>query len=170
MILLFRKQKANTEDKSERDKIRRSLLKLTRNLGYEVGYYHHSEIGWVDKEYAKILAEAKKYQLEEEIRKIYALSKKKGARERGRAISKGLSKKALSETRSTDKQKSFTASKIEKQQDSEEDTISELTQRFLDIFVHNDIPEVTSKPNVLERTPVVDHPSFLNSLQFLRRR
>jgi len=170
MTFLFRKQKANIGDEAERDIIRRALLKSTRNLGYEVGYYRHSEIGWVDKEYTKILEKAKKYQLEDDIRELYDRSKKKGAKEQGRAISKGFSRKSVSDEKTTDKQTSFTKSETTEQRDIEEETVSELAQHFLDIFVHHDIPEATSRPDLLKRTAVVDHPSFLNSLQFLRRR
>ncbi len=167
MIFLFRKPKAKVNEE-DRNKAERMLMKSAHNLGYEVGYHRHSEIGWVDDEYTEIRKKAKKYYIEDKIKAVYDRGKKKGMVNREQAISSGLSKKPAFEEKER-KNPSFTRSETEEPQ-VESRSSSEGSFKFLDQFMKHEIPEATNRPDVVERSKAVELPSFLNSIQFLRRR
>jgi len=169
MLFLFRKPKAKKE-KKDWDKTERMLMKAAHKLGYEVGYHRHSEIGWVEDEYTKIFKRAKEHCLEDEIKRLYEQGKKKGAKEREKAISAGLSRKPAQEKeKGQRKRQSFKKPESEKSI-VEPEAYNDVTFKFLNQFLKHDIPEATTRPDVVERSRAVELPSFLNSIKFLRKR
>ncbi len=72
---MFRKKPQKVE--------RKTLVERAYKLGFEVGYYKHYEsVGWVKKEMEKIIEEAKRLKIVEEIKKAYKKGKIDGKRKK----------------------------------------------------------------------------------------
>ena len=72
---MFRKNTQKVEKKA--------LLERAYKLGFEVGYYKHYEsVGWVKKEMEKIIEEAKRLKIIEEIKKAYERGKIDGKKKK----------------------------------------------------------------------------------------
>ncbi|MEA1908481.1 MAG: hypothetical protein U9N43_05560 [Euryarchaeota archaeon] len=61
------------------ESLRTELLEAMYKLGSEVGYYHHSEIGWVAEAYNKQIARATGYGIEDLLKQRYLMGKVDGA-------------------------------------------------------------------------------------------
>jgi len=153
------------------NRVESRLIKAAYNLGYEVGYNHHSEIGWVEDELAKILEMAQERGLEDEVRSVYERAKKNGARDRGHAIVSALSKKPPHDEGGKRRKGRHTHRRPGTEEEITQD-IEETGAWAPDLFgiSRNDVARPTNRPEAIDRTPVINLPSFLNSLNFLRRR
>jgi len=90
MKRLFKKDE-NKKTISEPE--RAELAKRIYELGFEVGYHKHSELGWVTERRSKLDAFAREYGLDEFIRSYYIEGKENGARSKERDMHAGLSGK-----------------------------------------------------------------------------
>jgi hypothetical protein len=88
MVALFRKEKEikfiSAEDKDK-------LAEAAKNLGYDVGYHHHSEIGWVQENLSRLDEFAAQYDLKDFAREQYSLGKEEGSRSKNRDTTSALS-------------------------------------------------------------------------------
>jgi len=71
---------------------KQKLLEKVYKLGHDVGYFNHSEIGWIHREYRKIKAEAQKLEIEIQIKNCYEKGRKEGANRKQHDMSKGMGK------------------------------------------------------------------------------
>ncbi|WP_406660292.1 hypothetical protein V7O66_10640 [Methanolobus sp. ZRKC3] len=91
MVALFKKdEKIKSISAEEKQK----LSEESRNLGYEVGYHRHSEIGWVQEHISRLDEFAAQYGLKDFVREQYNLGKEEGSRSKDRDTKSGLSKGA----------------------------------------------------------------------------
>ncbi|HEC57790.1 MAG TPA: hypothetical protein ENI32_07990 [Candidatus Syntrophoarchaeum butanivorans] len=169
MLMSFFLKKRKKKGSKDLNKAESRLIKSAYNLGYEVGYNHHSEIGWVEDELAKILEMAQECGLEEEVRSVYERAKKNGARDRDHAIASALSRKAPHDE--GEERRRHTHRKPGTEEEITQD-IEETDEWAPDLFEisRDDVARPTNRPEAIDRTPVINLPSFLNSLNFLRRR
>lgn len=62
-----------------RESLRNELFEEIYKLGYDVGYHHHSEIGWVVEAYNKPITRAAGYGIEDLLKESYLKGKADGA-------------------------------------------------------------------------------------------
>lgn len=79
MIMLFKK-KGSVKPMDEA--LLKELVEKISRLGYEVGYHHHSEIGWVSSAYNDLMGRAAAYGVENTLREHYLQGKAGGAESR----------------------------------------------------------------------------------------
>lgn len=79
MIMLF-KRKGSVKPMDEA--LLKELAEKISKLGYEVGYHHHSEIGWVSSAYNDLMERAAAYGVEETLREYYLHGKARGVESR----------------------------------------------------------------------------------------
>ena len=76
MVALFKKEREvrsiSAEDKGK-------LAEAAKNLGYDVGYHRHSEIGWVQESLSRLDEFAAQYDLKDFAREQYRLGKEEGS-------------------------------------------------------------------------------------------
>ncbi len=94
MVRIFRKR---DEKKSISDDEKDRLIKKAYELGFEVGYHRHSEIGWVNQSLVTLYNFSREYGLEEIVRDSYHGGKKKGSAIRERDLKKDLSPTRVSQ-------------------------------------------------------------------------
>ncbi|HIE30808.1 MAG TPA: hypothetical protein EYP67_00280 [Methanosarcinales archaeon] len=73
--MLFKKKRGL---KPISESLRKKLLDEMYKLGYDVGYHHHSEIGWVVEAYNKPIASAAEYGIEDLLKEQYLKGKADG--------------------------------------------------------------------------------------------
>lgn len=92
MVALFKKEdKKKTLSESER----LELSRKTYELGFEVGYHKHSELGWVAESYSKLESFAGEHGLEELVSKVYSKGKEDGFQSKKRDMYTGLSREEV---------------------------------------------------------------------------
>jgi hypothetical protein len=92
MVKLFKKgEKKKKRDITESEKS--ELIKRVYELGFEVGYHKHSELGWVTERRSEFDSFAREYGLEDLVRSNYQKGREEGARSKDRDIHGGLGKK-----------------------------------------------------------------------------
>ena len=89
MVALFKKDK---EIKSISSEDKQKLAEASRNLGYEVGYHRHSEIGWVQEQLSRLDNFSSQYGLKDFSREQYNLGKEQGSKDKDRDTKSGLSR------------------------------------------------------------------------------
>jgi len=92
MVKLFKKGETKKK-RAITDSEKSELIKRTYELGFEVGYHKHSELGRVTERYSIFNAFAREYGLEDVVRSNYLKGKEEGARSKERDIHGGLGKK-----------------------------------------------------------------------------
>jgi len=135
------------------DKVRLLIDKIY-NLGFEVGYRNHSEIGWVLREYTRLMEEALNIgiQLPEN---YYNNGKIKGKASRDRGIEESSEKGAL---------KVSTDHVPDMKIDAESITAEPDEPNFLRK------PSLSDSPPLVERVSMVDVPKFLCKTKLLQRK
>jgi hypothetical protein len=90
MVRFFqKKEEINQLTHAEIEEVRKSAY----NLGFEVGYNKHSEIGWVSEQYSMLENLAKESGLGTLVVDTYKKGKEEGGRSKERDVKSGLSKK-----------------------------------------------------------------------------
>jgi len=84
MIFSKKSKKKNGPGKDE-------ILENIYKLGFEVGYFHHSEVGWVVRKYKEFDDLAKPNAKNIDVEEYYQAAKQEGREKRQKDIAKGLS-------------------------------------------------------------------------------
>lgn len=87
MVSFFKKGK-QSKVISEADKAH--LAKVSHELGFEVGYHRHSEIGWVQEQLSTIYGFADEHDQRDFARENYLRGKEEGSRAKDRDTKSGL--------------------------------------------------------------------------------
>ena len=89
MVALFKKEREILQI-SAKDKAK--LAEAAKNLGYDVGYHRHSEIGWVQESLSRLDEFSAQYDLKDFARKQYGIGKDEGSKSKDRDTKSGFSK------------------------------------------------------------------------------
>lgn len=153
------KRKLSDSEKAE-------LAKRAYELGFEVGYHKHSELGWVSERYSALESVAKDAGLLELVSENYRMGKEAGTKDRERDIKLGVSKKeqirkkhafeALSFIRSEEKDFIHLKSGFSSFQEKNENVMSMLQH-----------PSVTDLPSLVEISRSLERPQMLNGFKLL---
>jgi len=151
------------ESKKKHGPSKDEILDNIHKLGFEVGYFHHSQVGWVGRKYKEIDNLAKANAENIDFEGYYEAAKKEGREKRQQDIAKGLSQKS----------KNISSESHEKVDITFTQTDTESTDTSLDtklsgksigpIEFHSPIekPEMESKPGALKKSNVLKAPKFL---------
>ncbi|MDY6864494.1 MAG: hypothetical protein SVY15_00775 [Halobacteriota archaeon] len=147
---------------------KRRVIKKVYELGVDVGYHKHYEMGWVLERYDKIYNVASEYGFEDKVKEFYERGKEDGVKKKLMSISSGLVEKSVGESYDENV-------KREKQKRVEEEVTpkSTTTQRrftFETKTVQSPTskPEMISSPKMTEKTTATDLPAFLEAFRLLR--
>ncbi len=77
--MIFQKKK---DQKPVSEPLLNKFIRDIYELGSEVGYHHHSEIGWVSDAYNKLIERASVYEIEDTLREYYTKGKAEGTERR----------------------------------------------------------------------------------------
>jgi hypothetical protein len=133
--MLFKKKK-DLNPMSE--SLRIELLEEMYKLGSEVGYYHHSEIGWVAEAYNKQIARAAEYGIEDLLKQRYLNGKADGVNRK--------------------KHESDTSAKVAVLEPAQVPKVERLPPAYRMVA----LPDATSAPKSIEQPKMVDRPKALN--------
>ncbi len=133
--MLFKKKK---DLKSVSESLRTEILDAMYKLGSEVGYYHHSEIGWVAEAYNKQIARAAGSGIEDLLKQRYLKGKADGVNRK--------------------KHESDTSTKAEVPEPAPVSKVERLPPAYRMVA----LPEATGAPKSIERPKMVDRPKALD--------
>ncbi|RZN39378.1 MAG: hypothetical protein EF813_04170 [Methanosarcinales archaeon] len=120
------------------ESLRTELLEAMYKLGSEVGYYHHSEIGWVSEAYNKQVARAAGYGIEDLLKQRYIKGKADGVNRK--------------------KHESDTSARAEVPEPAQMPNLERLPPAYRMVA----LPEATSAPKNIEQPKMVDRPGALD--------
>ena len=123
------------------------LIKRMYALGYNVGYHHHSEIGWVSDTYNALAGQTDDDRLKNLLRQHYIKGKGDGKKRRKHDIQGGAAKKT--ETNKTSELFNETASQVS--------AVDTLLQQ----------PGVLNIPNMVMQTALIDLPANLSGFRLI---
>ncbi|MGB3908509.1 MAG: hypothetical protein WBL02_08790 [Methanomethylovorans sp.] len=158
MVKIFKK-KENKRKLTEPQK--QTLIKSSYELGFEVGYHKHSEIGWVKERFNSLYEFASQGDLGQPVREYYETGRSEGARTRERDMKAGLFRRAtdkdktLSESASVLFPQSYNISGIDNSF-RKRDTFQESSPAPLERPQFTDLPENTSLTKAVERPSMLD--------------
>jgi len=133
--MLFKKKK---DLKSMSESLRTEILDAMYKLGSEVGYYHHSEIGWVAEAYNKHISRAAEYGIEDMLKQRYLKGKADGANRK--------------------KHETDTSTKAEVPESAHAPKVERLPPAYRMVA----LPEATGAPKSIEQPKMVDRPKALD--------
>ncbi len=143
------------------DSEKAELEKRAYDLGLEVGYHKHSELGWVSERYTALESVAKEADLMELVSENYKKGKETGAKRRERDMKLGLSKKeknkgkhaseALYDCYSQERDRIHLRSGFTSFQDSNVHPYSMLQHAGI-----TEMPSVTEIPRAVERPQMIN--------------
>ncbi len=153
------KRKLSDSEKAE-------LEKRAYDLGFDVGYYKHSELGWVSERYAALESVAKDAGLLEIVSDNYKRGKEAGAKNRERDMKLDLSKK-------TKDQGKHISGSLYDISSEEKDRIG-LRSGFKSFQGDNEHlygmlqhPDITDMPSLTEIPRAVERPQMINGFRLL---
>ncbi|MCX9012234.1 MAG: hypothetical protein OIN66_14080 [Candidatus Methanoperedens sp.] len=129
------------------------LINKIYELGFEVGYKNHSEIGWVLREYNKLISEAQSLGIQSP-ENYYNDGKVKGKANRDKGISEYSGKMAQG-----------AATDLPAGSDTDADDLpdEERTDRVLRK------PSIDQLPHLVEKISMIDIPKFLYGFKLLKK-
>lgn len=162
MVRFFAKKEEKTQ---LTDAEIRELSKNAYDLGFEVGYHKHSELGWVSERYSMLEDLAKDAGFATMIKDQYTKGKEEGLKSKERDMSAGLSKKEAEKQRNQPKTEysAFTSKGTEKLIESgfgnngHKDNLAGMIQR----------PSLMNLPESTSRTKAIDRPSQLQGFKMM---
>lgn len=163
MVRFFKKKEEQTQlTQTEVDE----LVKNAYNLGFEVGYHKHSELGWVSEQYSMLEDLAKESGLGKLVSENYRKGKDEGIKAKERDLNAGLSKKDAqkqknrADTPHDHAPEGNIRQKIEAGYQSwrviDDNTIAAIQQ-----------PGMTNLPSSTSRTKAIDRPSQIRGFKQL---
>ena len=136
MILMLFQKKEGYKPISE--SLLNKFIRDIYELGYEVGYHHHSEIGWVSGAYNSLIEHASVYGIEDTLREYYIKGKAEGTeRRRHDFLTQG--KVASPERAPTPKVRKLSPA-----------------QRMVAQPAMTDVPRTVKRPGMVERPKVLE--------------
>ena len=123
------------------------LIKRMYALGYNVGYHHHSEIGWVLDTYNTLAGQTDDARLKNMLRQYYIKGKDDGKKRRKHAVQGRVAKKT--ETNKTSELFNETTSQVS--------AVDTLLQQ----------PGVLNIPNTVMQTALIDLPANLSGFRLI---
>ncbi|WP_407355222.1 hypothetical protein [Methanolobus sp. WCC5] len=164
MVKIF---KRTGEKKTLPEDGKAQLADASRRLGFEVGYHHHSEIGWVQEKLTQIYRFAEEYDLRDFVKEYYNYGKEEGAKVKERDTKSGLSR-GLS-PQEPEKPPGFTFERAKN-----DAYISKPGSGYkssdISFPVSSDMilqPGLVDLPDNIERTKAIERPSFLDGARHL---
>lgn len=153
------KRKLSDSEKAE-------LEKRACDLGFEVGYHKHSELGWVSERYAALESVAKEAGLLELVSDNYKKGKEIGIKNRERDMKLGLSKKAKERERHVSEDLSG-ISVEEKERIHLRPGFSSFQDNNEHLHNMFQYPIVTELPTLIEMSKAVERPQIINGFRLL---
>lgn len=156
----FFKKSDGTRNSSSTGKFRNTeVLKKVYDLGFEVGYNKHSELGWVTDKYSRLYSLSKMYGQDEYVHRYYIKGKRDGAQEKEQNLYASLSRE---EKENKDEEKELQESQ---ELDSEENVDTNFESGFGCTYSNDyeciqspaqkptmmDLPDFLAKPKKLEK-------------------
>jgi len=148
------------------DSERAELEKRAYDLGFEVGYHKHSELGWVSERYTALESVAKEAGLLELVSENYKRGKETGTKSRERDMKLGLSKKEKNKGKHAS-DTFYAISSDEKDRihlRSGFTAFEENKEHIYSILQH---PSITEMPSVTEIPRAVERPQMINGFKLL---
>ncbi|WP_319507901.1 hypothetical protein [uncultured Methanolobus sp.] len=140
------------------------ISKNAYDLGFEVGYHKHSELGWVSERYSMLEDLAKEAGLDKLVKEQYAKGKEGGVKAKERDMLAGLSKRE-SEKQRAESKAAYNAFSIHHQERLIESGYgSSLVDRD-HIFSMIQGPSMMNLPGSTSRTKALDRPSQLRGFK-----
>lgn len=163
MVKIFKK-KESKRDLTETQK--QALKKSSYELGFEVGYHKHSEIGWVKERFNSLYEFASQCDLGNSVRENYETGRSEGSRSRERDMKAGLSKRGI------DKDKSLPLSSSVLLPQSHNSSGIDNSFRKRDTSQAGspaplERPQLTDLPENTSLTKAVERPSMLDGFKHL---
>ncbi|HIE30963.1 MAG TPA: hypothetical protein EYP67_01080 [Methanosarcinales archaeon] len=155
---------------SETNERVRKLIKRIYALGYNVGYHHHSEIGWVSDTYNTLAGQADDAELRDLLREYYKKGKEDGRERRKRDIQgrnrDKIGKYATDQNEAVIRDYEHTAKNIEPDQTSERSEY-EIALQFSAADMLLQQPLLLSMPSNITRTALINPPVNLEGLRMI---
>jgi hypothetical protein len=136
---------------------REEILDQIHNLGFEVGYFHHSEDGWVYRKHQELLSLSKAQDESIDFEGSYEAAKQNGREQRRQNIAKGLSKKSETSSESREHVKFI----LDSQEKSSDKVVPLNGVGPIKINKLVERPDAVSKPNAIKKGNVLKAPKFL---------
>ncbi len=161
MVRFFTKKEEKTQlTDAEVDE----LAQKSYDLGFEVGYHRHSELGWVSEQYSMLDGLAKEAGFNTLVKEKYTKGKEDGLKAKERDMSAGLSKKEAEKQRK-DAKSSYDASLMTGINNS-------IESGYGSSLVSDDSmagmilkPSLMNLPESTSRTKAIDKPSQLRGFK-----
>jgi hypothetical protein len=139
----------------------RELIKRVYTLGYDVGYHHHSEIGWVSDTYNALAGQADDAELKNLLRQYYRKGIEEGEKRRKRDIhgrtTNKVGKNATEQNNAVMRTNERPAEKVETDETSELPDYETAPQvSVADRLLQQ--PHVLSMPGNIMRTVLINQP------------
>ncbi|MDY0386415.1 MAG: hypothetical protein RBT65_04660 [Methanolobus sp.] len=164
MVKIFKKKE---EKKTLPEENKFQLADASYNLGFEVGYYRHSEIGWVQEKLSQIYNFAEEYGLKDFVKEQYNGGKEEGSKLKERDTKSGISRKSASNEL---EQASVILTERMKKDHTSSNVDSGYKRSNLAFSGSSDMirqPGLVDLPENVERPKSIDRPSFLNGARHL---
>lgn len=141
------------------------ITELSRNaydLGYEVGYHKHSELGWVSERYSMLEDLAKEAGFLNLVKEKYTKGKEDGIKAKERDMSAGLSKKgAVQDRKESAAEYSLTVSiGSDKMESGFHSSVQD--EHFASMILR---PSLMNLPDSTSRTKAINQPSQLRGFK-----
>ena len=149
----------NKESKKKHGPGKDEILESIHQLGFEVGYFHHSEVGWVGRKYKELDDLAKANAKNIDVEGCYKAAKQEGREKRQKDIAKGLSKK--SEISSSEPHEKVEITSAQTDTESTDTKLSGKSAGPVDFNSPVEKPEIESKPGAIKKPTVLNAPKFL---------
>ena len=157
--------------KKASDDKKRELIKKVYELGLEVGYHKHFEMGWVSERYNQLFDEATEYGLEKEIEEYYEKGKLDGEEKKEKDVAYVSSRPVSLEVKPL-KEGEKIIKAVEKEI-GESAEIEPVKHERIDHIAVEQIPakkpDVTSPPKFFERIEVIDLPPFIEIFKLFKK-
>lgn len=167
MVKLFKKgEKKKKRSITESEKS--ELIKRVYELGFEVGYHKHSELGWVTERYSKFDVFAREYGLEDFVRSSYMKGKEEGSKSKDRDVHGGLGKKQTKKEEEKPKVSPQIMPVRKKSEDGTEDGFRTRHTTDERNYLPTKQPTMIDLPQVTSLTTTIERPTQINGFKPLQ--
>ena len=135
------------------------ILENIYKLGFEIGYFHHSEVGWVSRKYKELDDLAKANAKNIDVEEYYQAAKQDGREKRQKDNAKGFSKKP--EFSSSEPHEKVEITSAQTDTESTDTKLSGKSVGPVDFNSPVEKPEIASKSGTIKKPNVLNAPKFL---------
>ena len=152
--MIFGKKRKNKNGPGKEE-----ILENIHKLGFEVGYFSHSEVGWVIRKYKELDDLAKTNAENIDVEKYYQAAKQEGRKKRQKDIAEGLSKKGEISSRESPEKVKITSDRT----DNEPADTKFSGKNVGPVNFNSPVEktEIESKPGAIKKPSVLNAPKFL---------